>query len=69
MKAITREQVVEQLRKGQGKRTQMEYAKSLGISQQYLNDVYRGRRDPGPAILRLLGLQAAYAPLEPAVAS
>jgi transcriptional regulator with XRE-family HTH domain len=32
------------------------YAKSLRVSPSYLSDVYRGRRDPGPALLDHLEL-------------
>jgi hypothetical protein len=32
------------------------YAKSLQVSPSYLSDVYRGRRDPGPALLDHLEL-------------
>lgn len=31
-------------------------AEKWGISDQYLSDVYRGRRDPGAKILEPLGL-------------
>jgi transcriptional regulator with XRE-family HTH domain len=34
-----------------------QYAKTLNISAAYLSDVYRGRRDPGPALLEHLGLE------------
>lgn len=33
------------------------YAKHIGVSPQYLNDVLRGRREPGKKILRALGLE------------
>lgn len=32
------------------------YAKHIGVSPQYLNDVLRGRREPGKKMLRALGL-------------
>lgn len=35
--------------------TQRAVAKYLGISEQYLSDVLKGRRDPGEALLRRLG--------------
>jgi transcriptional regulator with XRE-family HTH domain len=34
-----------------------QYARTLNISAAYLSDVYRGRRDPGPALLEHLGLE------------
>lgn len=33
------------------------YAKHIGVSPQYLNDVLRGRREPGKKILKALGLE------------
>lgn len=33
------------------------FAQKAGISQQYLGDVLRGRREPGEAILSALGLR------------
>ena len=41
-------------------KTQKEYAKELGVSPQYLNDVYNFRRDPGKSILTSLGAQRAF---------
>ena len=68
MKALTKKQLIEALRKMQGDRTAKDFAASIGVSQAYLSDVYHGRREPGPAILGLLGLQkqTAYAPQEEA---
>ncbi|TXN69149.1 helix-turn-helix domain-containing protein [Methylobacterium sp. WL18] len=47
---------------------QTNWAKSQGISAQYVSDVLHGRRPPANAILRGLGLQRAepmYVPREP----
>ena len=33
-------------------------ADQWGVSPAYISDVRRGRRDPGPAVLRNLGLSA-----------
>lgn len=49
--------VIEILRKMQGKRKQYELAKELGISAPYLSDIFKGKREPGPAVLRILGLR------------
>jgi hypothetical protein len=43
----------------QGDQNQKEFAQSLGVSPQYLNDVYNRRRDPGPGITGSLGISAA----------
>lgn len=37
--------------------SQKAVAKKLKISQQYLNDILRGRREPGDKILKPLGLK------------
>jgi len=38
-------------------RTQREVAADLGMSEQYLSDVLRGYRKPGPLVLKALGLK------------
>jgi len=38
-------------------KTQRELAADIGVSCQYLNDYLRFRRDPGPKILKSLGLR------------
>ena len=45
--------------------SQSDLAAEIGISPQYLNDILRGRRDPGETVLRYLGLQkrVIYVPL------
>jgi hypothetical protein len=37
--------------------SQVAWAKAHGVSDRYVNGVLRGRVDPGPAILRALGLR------------
>lgn len=37
--------------------SQKEFAKQLGISQQYLSDVIKGRRMPNEKILKAMGLE------------
>lgn len=36
--------------------SQRALAKHLGVSEPYLSDVIHGRRDPGPKLLKALGL-------------
>lgn len=36
--------------------SQLAWAKANGISQAYVNDTIKGRREPGMSILRALGL-------------
>ena len=57
MKRITHERLIEILRQTQGDRTAKELANDLGITPQYLSDIYSGRREPGPALLEALGLK------------
>lgn len=51
-----REVVTELKRRVASFETQSEAAESLGIKSQYLNDILHGRRQPGPTVLRALGL-------------
>jgi transcriptional regulator with XRE-family HTH domain len=53
---MTRDQVVEILKKRQGELSQTKFAQSLGISQGHLNQIYTGRKEPGLSVLSKLGL-------------
>lgn len=55
-KQMSRDDVVKLMRKVQGDRTQRDFAVELGISQQYLCDIYKGAKDPGDTVLTALGL-------------
>jgi len=55
-KLFTVDDVIESLRKLQGDRTNADFSSELDITQAYLGDIYAGRRTPGPAVLRHLGL-------------
>lgn len=58
MEYLTREQVGTLLRDRAAKvGTQRKLATALGISTAYLSDVIRGTSDPGPRLLRALGLR------------
>ena len=54
---MNREQVIALLRKRQGSQSLREFAEALGVSAGYLSDIYCGNRAPGPAILRILGIE------------
>jgi hypothetical protein len=54
METFSREQVLEKMRSLQGGRSIREFAASVGMSHTYIADVYTGRRNPGPNILRYL---------------
>ena len=64
-----KEDVIDKLRKDQGKNTLRAYARSLGISAGYLSDIYNNRRDPGADILDHLNIEktvtVTYTPKEP----
>ncbi|MBV8207221.1 MAG: helix-turn-helix transcriptional regulator [Acidobacteria bacterium] len=47
-------QLLALMRRLQGKRSSTEFALDLGISKQYLTDIYKGRRDPGESVLQAL---------------
>jgi len=66
MKAVKPDQIVDLLRKKQGGRTARALAQEIGVTEQYLSDVFKGRREPGPSILAGLGLekQVIYKPVE-----
>jgi transcriptional regulator with XRE-family HTH domain len=38
-------------------RTQAEVAVELGVTTQYLSDILHNRREPGPTVLKALGLR------------
>jgi predicted transcriptional regulator len=50
------DQILQLLKDRQGDRTQSDLADDLGVSQQYLCDVFAGKRDPGTKILEALGM-------------
>lgn len=53
---MTADQFVTFLRIKQGDRTAKEFAAILGVSPQYLCDVYKRRREPGESILSALDM-------------
>lgn len=55
---LSKDQVIGILRKRQGERTAKELAIELGITPQYLSDVFAGKRELGPSILSGLGLES-----------
>lgn len=54
IKKMNLEQFLEFLKKQQGDQTAQNFASRLGISPQYLSDVYNGRRPPGESIISAL---------------
>ena len=58
---MTRKDVIDLLlKKRDPEETSLRFAERIGISPQYLNDIWHGRRDPGPKVLKFLGLRKGY---------
>ena len=53
-------EVLKMLRARQGARNQKQLAAEIGVSQQFLSDVFAGKRGPGTRILIYLGLETVY---------
>ena len=56
---MTADDVRAKLREDIGQASAASWAARHGVTRQYLSDVLRGRRDPGPTILDALGLSKA----------
>jgi hypothetical protein len=54
-KALTVEELLELMKKIQGEKTNTEFAGDLGISKQYLCDIYNGRKIPSETVSASLG--------------
>jgi transcriptional regulator with XRE-family HTH domain len=65
------EEFLEFLKRKQGGQTAQQFASRLGVSPQYLSDVYNGRRPPGESITSALSVEKAvtYTLTAPAKAS
>jgi transcriptional regulator with XRE-family HTH domain len=59
-KVLTVEGLIALMKDVQGGKKQQEFASDLGVSPQYLSDVYNQRRDPGPKILKSFSASTAY---------
>jgi transcriptional regulator with XRE-family HTH domain len=60
MKTLTRQEVVELLKKRMGKKTLRGFGEEIGLSAPYLSDVFRGNREPGPSILAVIGVEKVF---------
>jgi Helix-turn-helix len=54
-KALTVEELLGLMKKIQGEKTNTEFAAELGISKQYLSDLYNGRKVPSETVSATLG--------------
>jgi transcriptional regulator with XRE-family HTH domain len=57
LKKMNLDEFLEFMKKQQGDQTAQQFAASLGISPQYLSDVYNGRRPPGESITAALNAE------------
>jgi len=55
-RVFSRDELIALMKKQQGERSSKEFAAELGVSGSFLCDIYKGKRDPGPQILKSLGL-------------
>jgi transcriptional regulator with XRE-family HTH domain len=55
-RTFNRDQVMDLLKARQGDRTASDLAQEIGVTKAFISDLFSGRRDPGPKILKYLGL-------------
>lgn len=56
-KALTVEELLALMKKIQGGKTNTKFAADLGISKQYLNDLYTGRKIPSATVSAVFGFE------------
>ena len=56
--ALTVEELLSLMKKIQGEKTHTQFAGELGISKQYLCDLYNGRKTPSGTVSALLGYES-----------
>jgi transcriptional regulator with XRE-family HTH domain len=66
LKKMNVDEFLEFLKKQQGDQTAQQFASRLGISPQYLSDVYNGRRPPGESITSALKVEKSVVYTVPA---
>ena len=54
-KALTVEELLGLMKKIQGEKTNTQFAAEIGISKQYLSDIYSGRKVPSDTVSGALG--------------
>ena len=54
-KALTVQELLELMKKIQGEKTNTQFAADIGISKQYLTDIYNGRKVPSDTVSGALG--------------
>jgi transcriptional regulator with XRE-family HTH domain len=66
LKKMNVDEFLEFLKQQQGNQTAQQFASRLGISPQYLSDVYNGRRPPGESITSALNVEKSVVYTVPA---
>jgi len=56
-KALTVEELLALMKKIQGEKTNTEFAADIGISKQYLSDLYSGRKIPSDTVSAAFGFE------------
>ena len=64
-KALTVEELLGLMKKIQGEKTNTQFAAEIGISKQYLTDIYNGRKIPSDTVSEALGYTPGVHPLLP----
>lgn len=54
-KALTVQELLDLMKKIQGEKTNTQFAAEIGISKQYLTDIYNGRKVPSDTVSAALG--------------
>ena len=62
MKTYSHKEILDLLKRKQGDRNCAQFAREVGITKSYMGDILKGKRTPGPKVLRYLGLQCAIIP-------
>lgn len=57
-KTLSREDVIDMMKRRQGERSLSALAEELRLSKAYISDIFNGRRAPGPSVLKQLGLES-----------
>jgi len=57
-KALTVQELLELMKKIQGEKTNTQFAAEIGISKQYLTDIYNGRKTPSDTVSAALGYRS-----------
>lgn len=54
---MDKNEMIKYLRAMQGDMTQKAFSSTIGCSTAYLSDIYSGKREPGPKVLKFVGFR------------